>query len=238
MALYRIVTTWENLTGQPKDRVTNTLHFQTTEGALSGATGLALIGHVAAAFETVQAPGTAKPSQYLSAELSRAVMPVGRAYNPLGGSPIAQANWAGFTAAGVATGLPGEVAVCLSLNADLTNVAEEAVDDADADAAPERPASRRRGRLYFGPLTTQALSGANPERPNAVLKNILLGLGKFLATPTAGALTAVTTQLVIRSDSGFAGAAYPVVRASVDDAFDSQRRRGVKPTAKVTIAAP
>lgn len=236
MALYRIVTTFENLTGQPKDRVTNTLHFQTTEGAHDSATAAALNGHVASAYETVTAPGTAKPSQYLSAELSRVALPVSRAYNPLGGSPLAVSTWAGFTAAGVATGLPGEVACCLSMNADLTNVPEEAVDDADPDAAPERPASRRRGRIYFGPLTTQALSGANPERPNTVLKNILLGLGSFLANPTNPVLTAVVTELVVRSDSGFAGAAYPIVRVSVNDAFDTQRRRGVAPTAKVTLA--
>lgn len=236
MATYRIVTTFESVTGIPKDRVTNTLHFSTSEASHDASTGSALIGHVAAAFTTVTAPGTARPDQYLSSELSRVSLPVGRAYNPAGGSPIAQATWAGFAAAGVAGALPGEVACCLSMNADLVNVPEEAPDDADADLAPERPASRRRGRIYFGPLTSQALSGSVPERPNAVLKNILLGLGKSLAQPTNPVLTALNTGLVVRSDSGFAGAAYPVIRVSVDDAFDVQRRRGVKPTAKVVLA--
>lgn len=236
MAVYRIVSIFESVTGIPKDRVTNRLHFQTTEQAYDAATALDLIGHVAASYTTVTAPGTASPDQYLSSELSRVVLPVGKAYNPAGGSPLATATWAGFAAAGVPGALPGEVACCLSMNADLTNVPEEAVDDADVDAQPERPASRRRGRIFFGPLTSQALSGSVPERPNAVLKNILLGLGSALANPTNPTLTAVGTELVVRSDSGFAGASYPVIRVSVDDAFDTQRRRGVASTARVTLA--
>lgn len=235
MATYRIVTVFSSVTGIPKDQVTNRLHFQTTEGSHDAATALALIGHVAAGYETATAPGTAKPSQYLSGELSRVTLPIGKAYNPAGGSPIAQATWAGFSAPGVAGALPGEVACCLSMNGDLTNVPEEAVDDADPDSAPERPASRVRGRIFFGPLTSQALSAAVPERPNSVLKNILLGLGTFLANPTNPTLTSVGTELVVRSDAGLSGFVTPVVRVSVDDAFDTQRRRGVRPTSKVTL---
>lgn len=237
MAIYRVNNYFHSVTGLVKDDVVNTFHFTTTEAAHSATIAAALAGHVSAGFEAVTAPGTSKLTQFISPEISRTVKPTLKVYNPIGGSPLWVGDWPGMSAPARIYGLPGEVACCLSYNADLTNVPEEAVDDPDADTAPERPASRRRGRVYIGPLTDAAAEMSEyPIRPHSTLRNALLGFGVFLSSPTAAALTAVGTKWVVRSDSGFAGAAYPVARVSVDNSFDTQRRRGVSSTVRTFVS--
>lgn len=233
MAVYLIRTEFAATSGLPADIVTSNLHFETIEGDPTADVGLALIGHVAAAYETIQAPGTVKPSTLLSASLSRAVMPVGKAYEGdqvgLMGSPLATAAWAGFSAPVAGSPLPDEVACCLSFRKDYGNVLEVAADGPDADNDPDRPRARQRGRLYFGPLQNAAtvLQGT-PAAPASGLINALLGMGVFLANPTNPTLTDVQAHWVINGKNGIK----EVDTVWVDNAFDTQRRRGRKATTR------
>lgn len=111
------------------------------------------------------------------------------------------------------TPLPSEVSVTSSFEADKVNGLSQA---------------SRRGRVYFGPLNTAAMTNG---RVNA-------------ATQTDFAQATVDYILnVMAIDSG---QTYPVVWSRklqsaarittgwVDDAFDTQRRRGIEPSSRVT----
>lgn len=233
MAVYRIVNIFHSTTGLPADDVHNTLHFMTAEGSHSPTTAQALNGHVAASFTASDVgSGIFSVAEYISAEISRTVLPTVKAYNPAGGSPLAVDTWAGMAAPAQDDTLPAEVACCLSFHADLTNILEEDVDDADADDRPERPASRRRGRLFIGPLTTDTATLGVPCKPSTPFITTLLFFADKLRSTSLLAGGAGNADWVIRSDSGFAGNSYEVVDAWVDDAFDTQRRRGRKATTR------
>lgn len=237
MATYKITNAFHNVTGLPEDDVVTTYHFETDEGAYDNDTASALNGFVASCWETITAPGTSKPSEWISPEISRVNKPTLKAYGISGGSPLAVDTWAGMTASNFDQGMPGEVALCLSYNADLVDILEEAPDDPDADTRPERPASRRRGRLFLGPLVLTCATATEPSRPLDTMRNDFLGLAVKLGdSASVPALAAVNCRWVVHSDSGFAGANYPVINAWVDNSFDTQRRRGVSPTNRLSAA--
>lgn len=139
------------------------------------------------------------------------------------GSPEFEMNWLGPSANADPNSLPQELAACLSFHADLTGYPEE--------AGPTHPKARRRGRIYVGPLTSTAVD-----------------TGQFAAR-LAGPFT-----LALRARGGQMGRdilshgaewcvwsraaqdLYPVVAGWTDDAPDTQRRRGVAPTARIVFA--
>jgi hypothetical protein len=115
-------------------------------------------------------------------------------------------------------GLPEEVAVCLTIRG----------------ATPPAISRRRRGRLYFGPLNSTALIGGNATGPSRPHGNLITDL-------TVAALRMI-------NDSGSGGAwcihstvpaenFVPVAGGYVDNAFDTQRRRGPDPTTKLEFSA-
>lgn len=108
--------------------------------------------------------------------------------------------------------LPGEVCLAFSYRAALESGVSRA---------------RSRGRIYFGPLNRAVLSGANdfPARPTAAL--ILNGrmACKELADDNDDGLRWVVWS---RRDEE----AYEIVAGHVDNAFDTQRRRGVEMTVR------
>jgi hypothetical protein len=120
-----------------------------------------------------------------------------------------------FSISPVPTGsaLPDELAVCMSFQ---------------GDRQAGFPQSRRRGRLYIGPLDSTA---ASANRPNPT---ILAGLGT----------AAATLKLAVDAIGGTAAwcvwstvdqASVPVADGWIDNAFDVQRRRGVLPTSRTTF---
>lgn len=112
------------------------------------------------------------------------------------------------------TNLPGEVAVGLSYTAAITSGV---------------PAARRRGRIYLGPLNAGATEGvANaPQRPSSVFMLNLSRAAKGLSDGPIGTRWAVYS----RRDDAFR----PIVAGYVDNAFDTQRRRGVDATARIAF---
>lgn len=117
--------------------------------------------------------------------------------------PGGPVDTADFPFNGTATPSPAEVALCLSYSA---------VDDS---AGPPR----RRGRIYL-PF------GASTPRPTAIQVAQLLLMGQdFAQVGTAGN---TTWKMFSRTDQVFA----KIESISVDDAWDTQRRRGLAPMAR------
>jgi hypothetical protein len=108
---------------------------------------------------------------------------------------------------GPAAPAPYEVALCLSFYS-------------------ERNIPRRRGRIYLGPLTA---GNANSERPSAGL--LTLALDMATAFSALGGAN-VTWQVYSPTTDD----TMPVTNAWCDDAWDTQRRRGLKPASRQTRA--
>lgn len=126
-----------------------------------------------------------------------------RAYPLAGGQPIEETT---VPTGKVSLAYPHEVAVCLSY---------ATVDDVAASTP------RRRGRIYLGPMGT---SGGDVARPSSTLRSQVLAFGQSLAS--IGFAGNTTWKLYSRSD---------LVTAKIesiwcDDAWDTQRRRGLAPT--------
>ena len=86
--------------------------------------------------------------------------------------------------------------------------------------------ARRRGRVFIGPLTTSILDDANDARPTLARRSDLKSAGaRLMAANTSAA------RWVVRSTVG-AGTTV-IENGWVDNAFDTQRRRGSKPTSRL-----
>ena len=107
------------------------------------------------------------------------------------------------------TAFPTEVAVCLSY---------ATTDDPAASVA------RRRGRIYVGPLSS--ISTGADARPDAILRADVLTLGDGLAS--AGNAGNTTWLMYSVRDADY----FKIESTWVDDAWDTQRRRGLAPTTR------
>jgi hypothetical protein len=130
-----------------------------------------------------------------------------RAYPLAGGQPIEEST---LPSSKVSLAFPHEVAVCLSY---------ATVDDIAASTP------RRRGRIYLGPMGT---TGGETARPASALRNLVLAFGQSLASVGFGANT--TWKLYSRSDV----ATFKIESIWCDDAWDTQRRRGLAPTLRTS----
>jgi hypothetical protein len=140
------------------------------------------------------------------------------------GPPIADVTFTMAGSTALAGDMPDEVAACISIHADITGVPEH--------SGATRPRARHRGRLFIGPLqggtaTTQVDSGFCHLK-TAFMEDLahaattLIGLGL-----DGNAAWGVWS----RKD----GLVRPVVGGWVDNAWDTQRRRQVDATSRVTI---
>jgi hypothetical protein len=115
-----------------------------------------------------------------------------------------------FSGAPSAAGLPAECAVCISFQ---------------AIRASGFPQNRRRGRIYIGPLAASVNSGARPS--SALLTDLGIAAADFMADVPAAVSTA---SWAVWSEVD--QEANPVDNGWIDNAFDTQRRRGVQATAR------
>lgn len=125
---------------------------------------------------------------------------------PNPGGPYFSKKYA-LTTAGSTAG-PQEVALCLSY---------AAVDD------PEASTNRRRGRIYLGPFK---IATVGAERPTAPLITAALDLGTGIAQ--VGLAANVTWVMRSQIDNSY----HKIESIWVDNAWDTQRRRGLEPTLK------
>jgi hypothetical protein len=117
-----------------------------------------------------------------------------------------------LTVTGGATPYPAEVACCLSYYA-------------------ERNLPRNRGRIYIGPLSTAASTvTASRIGPTGAFMDALLAAGANVIGSTEDVRWGVVSQ----RDGDFK----QITNLWVDNAYDTQRRRGVEPTSRVVWPTP
>lgn len=237
MALYDVQYIKHNVNGLPEDDVVMTLHFEDNDSGTDSITASTIAGYVAASHFDA-ADGTDDLEGYISPVISRVFLPTIKVYDGESpGSPLAVETQAGMHAAINAVGLPNEVACCLSFRGDYGLALEDAPDDSDADSAPERPRSRRRGRVFEGPFNVAAINGAAPHPPITALRLALLNFGERLgAIGDVPALAGLDMTWVVKSLATGAPTTSEITEAYVDNAWDTQRRRGLAPTGRSTVA--
>lgn len=242
MGVYDVQYIKHSTDGLPENDFVSTLHFEDNQLAGDLTTALDIAGYVAACHFDAIGGGT-KLETFIGPQVSRVLLPTIKVYdgeNP--GSPLAVAVQLAMAASGAGGfNLPSEVALCMSFRGDYGLALEEAADDADADSAPERPRSRRRGRIFEGPFGTDAIAVGTPGRPHANLIAALVDYGDRLADiGTQGFAFGLDLRWVVKSGAyvGAAVTTHDVSSVWVDNEWDTQRRRGIRATARTTIAVP
>lgn len=111
---------------------------------------------------------------------------------------------------------PEEVACCLSFRTTTPNTA------------------RRRGRIYFGPLIggSSCIQGGDSNGPTRVAANFMNDL---LKAANRMASLAVNMRWVVSSSFDDDDTFHPVVHAWVDNALDTQRRRGAPADTRLVL---
>jgi hypothetical protein len=220
--------------GMPKDRSVNTFHL----GAGDTVPDLSAVATSIRAFYN---SGGAGPfvEHYLANSWLRAGHTI-KIYNmaaPLHSPPQYSVTLPRITTEDDSKGgLPQEVAGCLSYKGSLSTV-----DPAGTDTATSRPIERRSGRIFIGPLNIDVLlpSGASEfgSQPNPAFNLTLRLAGKALFTDLAGQGIAWCIYSKRNHVDGQPPYMSPITQFSTDDAFDTQRRRGVAATARTVLSA-
>jgi hypothetical protein len=225
MGIDHVTVTLAHKNGLARDSVVNSFTFRTPGDFIdpldAGKIEAALNGF----YNDVHAPGSASLASKLGVSMSRTVAPIVRHFdvtNDLAGTPAGSPVFMGLlTNLDVnvsANGLPNEMALCLTAAADF---------GADVEFAPgSRPRARDRGRVYLGPFNTDAMESSGPGSatvPSPGIIDVIVGAGQFLMDDP-------DTEWVVWSRR--AAGVKTVTSAWVDNAWDVQRRRGERPTAK------
>lgn len=144
------------------------------------------------------------------------------------GSPVASDTFTLAPADGGAISLPQEAAMCITLRADgwSTALVEQPDADVPPDGTRDRPKQRHSGRIFLGPLNSKAGS----DRPNVDFRSSCRGavIDLVASLDVNGHALGVWS----RKDATMRAA----IDVQTDDAWDTQRRRGLQPTARQTSA--
>lgn len=140
------------------------------------------------------------------------------------GSPVKTETWQ--TPFVATTALPSEVAICLSFHGAYGA-------DVEFGTGGSRPRARHRGRIFIGPL------GLNVIDEDATTHET------FVTAACRTDITVAANRLRNFSTNGIQWSVWSRVRAAVeavtggwvDNAFDTQRRRGNDPSARTTFGA-
>lgn len=228
MSVYKVVASLAYQSGLPEDVAINDFYFVKENPDDTEADIDSLVARLDSFYNDIPAGGTKSLSDYVGIQVSRVaeacsflvyrsptIIPVTLPW----GSPVGVRSWT-LGAGDSASGYPAEVAAALSYHADLTNVPETQTNP-DPPPAIIRPASRKRGRLYFGPLIPGAGSNEGPNQDASMTTAVRTHFARSMED-----LLAANDELdwCVFSPTGLTVSA--VVGGYVDDAFDTQRRRG------------
>lgn len=196
MPLWRLRVVADQKTLNPPDRITWGFGLEGSEAALTAAMTPLLTD-----FQNAVIAGATSGVRLL-AQLQHGMRFTSlEAFPAAGGGAVAVAAFAPYTIANSQADMPAEVAVALSQNIMTTR------------------GSRPRGRTFIGPLsTTVALSSGRPSA------NCITALGNFALSWHAALVGRGLTPCVISADGTTKRG--NVIAYQVDNAFDSQRRRG------------
>lgn len=208
--------TFTATTGLPEDQVVNTFHFGPVGGPNPASATIA--GELIDFYNGLHGAQVQRIGAWMSNFLSRnadtASIDLYDMSDPSPRQPIYTDTFT-LTAAASSNGLPTEVALCVSWKADV---------------ASGEDARRRRGRNYIGPLDSSAsVTTLGIPRPSTQLIS-------DLALAGLGLMTGSSDLRIYSTAVPGSPAAYPVTSGWVDNAFDTQRRRGVDPSSRSTFA--
>lgn len=219
MPTYRINTLFASTTGLPADTKVCTMHFSAANDAAAGTA----LGPIEDFWNTPAAGGVGAVCDYIGRQVSRAanacsfqIYKLPGSAGPLG-SPIQEEQFTLSDTDGAAINLPDEVAICLSYHADFTGVLEE--------SGATRPKARRRGRFFIPcPNTNASTATAGSTGVPRVTEQCQEDITESAAEFLAGDTLALGVNWVVFSRVDWL--ARNAIEAWVDDAFDTQRRRG------------
>lgn len=223
--LTKLVLSIPMKSGIAADEVQMDFHYLAT-GAISDAEADAAALFMSHFLNSTASGATWPVSHYLGDECSQASNALSLKFYsvPTGGGPIGSpvvTRQLTLTATGTDT-LPEEVACCLSFRTDYGAAVEF--------GSGTRPRSRLRNRVYLGPLSVTARSQDATTRrtkvSTAMITDVMASAIEFLYTEAFGA------GWLWRTVSKTALQDHPVTYVEMDNAFDSQRRRGPEPTAR------
>lgn len=201
--------TLQSKTLLPEDQVVTTWHFNCTTDASLGA--LAVATRLTEFYNNIPTSGTSRPCSFIPASISTTggFIKVYDLSEPMPRPPLVEVPLTLFSAGGA--GYPTETCVCLSYQ---------------AGKVPGVPQARRRGRIYFGPLTvaTGTADTQDQVRPSAALRNTLALAATDLMNKNDDVSWVVYSRVL--------GTAATIEDGWVDNAFDTQRRRGIDRTAR------
>nr|CRY96766.1 hypothetical protein [uncultured prokaryote] len=212
MALYLFTVSFESATELPADQIVNTWHF---EGSGSDYDN---VGDMLKDFyDSVPTGETRAISEYMSSNSITGNYVI-KAYDTTDPKPrVPQWEDTGTlieVSAGAA--LPSECAVCFSYSA--------------AGLSGTSPA-RRRGRVFIGGLGTFAAeSVAGSARPKVEMQDVMAASGRDLIQASNASVSWEWRQYSPTSD-----ASALVTGGWVDNAFDTQRRRGPDATTRTSF---
>lgn len=228
-----LVVSLESVTGLPENKVVNVLNVG-VDGVLGGTTVDDCIDEVVEFWTTLAVGQGTVMGSWLSDSISRvASAATVTAYSTLDltgatpmGSPIDTRSFT-VPAAVAGTPLPEEVATVISYHGDLDGVPVTQANPAPPPAVI-RPAQRRRGRMYVGPLQIQTGAEAgNILRPASNYRtDSVLAFSRMAESINTHA--SVYFGVWSKSDAEV----WQAVSCYMDDAWDTQRRRGVDPTTR------
>lgn len=206
----RAQVTLQRTTFLPEDVIVNTFHFATLDPTPTAAEITAISLALDAFYDTVTTSGSAV-RQYLNQTVAAAGhrLKMYALTDPEPRFPVYDEPFVITTPTGAP--IPSEVALCLSFQS--------------APASGVNMA-RRRGRVFIGPLNTAALlTGTDDAYPNST----------FTATLVAAGVRLRNDPDCVWGVWSPTGSEFNTIASVwVDNSFDTQRRRGKRPTARVT----
>lgn len=210
-ATFKFTTTFQGPSMLPEDRFVNTWHFMNTAGG--SPSDYDNVRDMLRDFWTAAGTGVALKSYLTSTTVTPTVTV--KAYDYADSPPRVPKYESTFSLGGLgsAAGLPTEVALCLSYQA----AKESGI-----------PQARRRNRVYLGPFTTA--TSDNYGRPTSALVTNMLRAIKDLRD---AAQASVSWDWVVYSPTN--SNQYVAHDAWVDNAWDTQRRRGLPPNSRSVV---
>lgn len=210
MAIIRAQVTFRHNSGLPEDEMVNVWHFDVPTGDFSEDIADAL----EAFYDAVPDPSANSVGQFMSDLLDgQATITM---YNLNDTPPRVPIHEHPFTITTGSGALPSEVALCASFHAPAVSGLSQA---------------HRRGRVYIGPLAPSANNTAE-GRPLAAFR---LCLARSLRDLIAASLAQLDWSLAVYSPT--LDTASKVEAGWVDNAFDTQRRRGENPTSRELVTS-